>query len=329
MGIRDKTKKPIEITLSILRRLMSGERLTAAELKGSGIADSTARRHLELLEQEIAEVHSSPTRPREWYFEWPTDKKSDEYTLLSLSLVRSMMTFLRGSELDVRLRDLIEDHQRRQSSNQVASDISRMFFAATRMVHPLCVDGDNIDTIVRAISKRWQLECTYQNFRGEAVRETLEPYSLIFADEGLYCYARCEDSEKTDHIDRCLLFNISRFDSIKTLRQTFVYPERDEYDPQKLFEHCFGIFVPPRGRELEEVVLLFSPKWKAYLERHKWHASQSKPQIQESGQLLVTFRLYITHDLVRWVRGFGKDVNVVSPKELCDRVAEHISTDEK
>jgi predicted DNA-binding transcriptional regulator YafY len=191
-----------------------------------------------------------------------------------------------------------------------------MFFAATRMMQPLFIDGDNVDTIVRAISKRWQLECRYQNFRGDTTQETIEPYSLIFADEGLYCYARCEDSEKTDHIDRCILFNVSRFDSIRTLRRSFVYPERDEYDPQKLFEHCFGIFVPPRDKEPEEIELLFTPKWKAYLERHKWHASQSQPQIQDSGRLLVTFWLYITHDFVRWIRGLGNDVKVRAPEEL-------------
>lgn len=314
-------KTPIRTGLWVLHRLLAGEHLTVPELQEEGLGAGAARRYLQAIEEEIPEVRGRGKKPRRWFFEWPSELASDKFSLLVLCLVRSMMVFLRESQLDVSLRGILEEHTRRQPGETCVPDVSRMFFAATRMVQPLGVNADVVDRIAMAIFDRVRLRCRYSDFKGYTHGCVLEPYSLIFADEGLYLYARCEDSDKTRHVDTRRLFNVARFESVRVERTRFTYPERDEYDPERLFRHCFGIFLPSdEGQRPECVVLQFRPHWRHYLTKHRWHATQSEPIEMPDDRLEVRFELHITNDLVRWIRGLGLDVEVREPVILRDKV---------
>lgn len=303
--------------LKILNQLMNGERKTVSDiLKEYPFKDAAIRRCLNLLKEEIPLIDLEGKRPKRWVFKWPTEKTVEPFTVLALRLSQIMLTFLRGSELDAQLENVITDHTTRISSTSyIPPDISRMFFAKTRYFEPM--KENVIDLIAQCIIEQKCIFTTYTHFDGEQDKVTIEPYSLIYADEGLYLYGKCTDGNKINHIDTCRLYHTARFQNIKRLDKVFPYPPKDVYDPEKLFQDCFGIFLPNDEEAMpEEVVCLFSPKWKHYLYNHKWHQSQTLPIERENGNWEVHFKLHITSDLARWLRGLGTEVIVVAPVRL-------------
>lgn len=317
--VTNPSRSTIRFVLRLLNQLMNGEKKTVSEvLKESPFKDAAIRRCLDLLEKEIPLIELEGKRPKRWAFKWPTEKTVEPFTVLALRLAQIMLTFLRGSELDARLEDVITDHTIRISStNYIPPDISRMFFAKTRFFEPMGIESNVIDQIVQCIIEQKCILATYTHFNGEPDEVTIDPYSLIYADEGLYLYGKCTNSGKTSHIATCRLYHTGRFQQFKRLEKSFQYPVRDVYDPEKLFQNCFGIFLPSdKEATPEDVICRFSPKWKHYLHNHKWHKSQTVPKETGEGHLEVQFKLHITSDLARWLRGFGSEITVVAPTRL-------------
>lgn len=154
---------------------------------------------------------------------------------------------------------------------------------------------------------------------------TVEPWTLIFADEGPYLYGRCVESTKANHIGSTRVFNIARMRSVKRTKEPFVYPLRAEHDPSQLFRHCFTVMVPAEeaGGPVD-VVLRFVPSMACYLLNHRIHVMQAQPVVEPDGHVVVRMKLHITYDLVRWIRGHGRTVEVVEPANLRAWVVEGV-----
>ncbi len=113
------------------------------------------------------------------------------------------------------------------------------------------------------------------------------------------------------------LYNLVRFQALKLSNESFPYPEHDEYDPEALFRHCFSIFIPSEATgDPVDVILRFQPNWATYLSENRWHSSQTGPVTTADGWIEVQFHLYIDILLVRWVRGFGNEVQIIAPERL-------------
>lgn len=312
-------RSTLRFTLQLLNKLMNGETITVQEtLKNTSFKEAAIRRCLESLRKFIPQIEVKSGKPQMWSFKWPDQYVSDAFSVLTLRLARSMLNFLRGSELDAKLSEILMEHlQRANISSTGPSDISRMFFAKTKSIKPMGIKSNTVDVLVKSIFEQTCVQVTYQQFDGKVNNVKIEPYSLIFSDEGFYCYAKCLTSEKTDHIETCRLYHIGRFQIIKQLKERFLYPERDEYDPEALFQNCFGIFLPSnKNQQPQNIICKFSPKWKSYLYNHRWHESQSTPLELNDGYLQISFYLYVTPDLIRWIRSFGSELEILSPNEI-------------
>jgi len=315
--VNNPDRSTTRFVLKILNQLMNGEKKTVVEiLKEAPFKDAAVRRCLDLLKEEIPLVELEGKRPKRLVFKWPTEKTVEPFTVLGLRLAQIMLTFLRGSELDARFEDVITDHNIRISATSyIPPDISRMFFAKTRHFEP--IKENVIDLIAQCIIEQKCVFASYVHFKGEQDEVIIEPYSLIYADEGLYLYGKCINGNKTSHIETRRLYNAARFQKVKKLDQSFLYPTKDVYDPERLFQNCFGIFLPSNEETVpEEVVCCFSSKWKHYLHNHKWHKSQTIPVEKEDGKWEVRFKLHLTSDLARWLRRFGTEVTVIAPERL-------------
>lgn len=315
----DEKKSSVRFALQLLNSLMKGEKLTVSTIsQKSSFKEAAVRRSLEQLKQIIPEVQSEGSRPQIWSFKWPDQYISDTFTILTLRLARALLSFLRGSELDAKLSEILMEHLQRANIPATGpADISRMFFAKTKMVKPLDIRVNTIDILVQSIFEQNCVQAVYQQFDGKVNNIKIQPYSLIFSDEGLYCYAKCVNSENTNQIDTCRLYHIGRFQIIKPIREHFLYPERDEYDPETVFRHCFGTFLPSKLEDKPDtIVCKFAPRWKSYLYNHRWHESQTDPIELDNGYTQVSFYLYITPDLIRWLRGFGSEIEIILPEKL-------------
>lgn len=229
-----------------------------------------------------------------------------------------MLHAFRDSEVGGVLSELLEDHVRRLPGDQPTRDnLARMFYAATRMITPSNLEPDVVDRLAKAISERRTVEARYTQFDGTENEVVIEPWTLVFADEGPYLYGRCLQSTKPDHFLRNRVFNVARLEHVHLTTDRFVYPLRADHDPYDIFRHSFTVMVPAEEAPDPPVVTLrFTPPMRAYLENHSVHRVQEPVEVDEAGFITVRARLHITYDLVRWVRGHGRTVEVVAPENL-------------
>lgn len=319
--------------LRLLDRMMTGEELAVPELvnEGTNGSEPTVRRTLNTLAEHIAGVDVYSGRPPRWkYWAEPSGKDTLGWTVMTLQLAQILLAFIRDSRLETELRRLLKARLvRLPPGDRVRPDLDRIFFVKSRVVMPTEELGSYVDTLVRAILDGVRLRVVYRRFHDAESTDDIEPWSLLFGDEGLYCYAHCASSTESDRGGCGQLYNLARISSMETLDDTtFCYPTRAEYDPHKLFQHNLSIFLPPREQcDPASVKLAFAKHWGPYLTKHRWHETQSPPEEMEDGRFLVRFRLHSTLDVIRWIRGFGPEVEVLDPVELRTEVGRWVSVE--
>ena len=322
---RSSGSKSLKASLRILRRLLDGEVLRVSDVAGEGGRRAVQNERLQLLAEHLPWVErqgGGQGVAQSFRWVWPTDQRTRPEQVWALAAARTMLHAFRDSEVGGVLSELIEDHVRRLPDNRpMEEDLSRMFYTATRMISPSNLDPDVVDRLAKATSERRTVSACYTQFDGSERTVIIEPWTLVFADEGPYLFGRCLESTKQDHIDRTRVFNVARMKRVRLTPDRFVYPLRAEHDPYALFEHCFTIMVPADEAPVPPAVeLRFAPSMGAYLQNHTVHPAQEDVEEDEAGHIVWRARLHITYDLVRWVRGHGRTVEVISPANLRDWV---------
>ena len=195
-----------------------------------------------------------------------------------------------------------------------------MLVSKTRILSPN-IASDLLDELVDALVGLHEIEIEYEKFDGGLLREKVQPWTLLFTDEGVQLYGNIIDSPDTDRIRVQRIFQTARIRSIRKLNKQFLYPSINEYDPRKLWEHAFGSWLPREDAPVETIELAFRPFWRTWFNTTRLHPSQGEPKDLPNGEgFTVTFHLQITIDFVRWVRGYGKAVRVLSPPDLLSRL---------
>ncbi len=314
-----RTPAAITEVLKLLQGLMAGRALTVAEAaRRHRFQEAAVRRHLQAIQAVFREVVAEKVgRGHVFRFVWPRQQASDATTVLALQIARTALVSLRGSALDGKLAELLEDHLARNADSRVqAHDLGRLFWSRTRLIQSPGVDPDTVDRIAACMLEQRQLTCEYQHFSGKAGKLRLEPLTLVPSEDGLFLYARCADGDRPEHIDTRRLYRVARLRQVRKTSEFFAYPPRDDYDPAEVFRHCFGIFLPEPDEEPADVELRLHPRWQAYLGQHPLHETQQSLAIAQDGWCEVQLRVYLTLDLVRWLRGHGAEIEVIGPQRL-------------
>lgn len=195
----------------------------------------------------------------------------------------------------------------------------QLLVSKTRILSPT-IDSELLDELVDALVGHHEIKIDYEKFDGGLLRETVRPWTLLFTDEGVQLYADIIDSPVTDRIGVQRIFQTARIRSVRKTNKTFLYPPLHEYDPRELWKHAFGSWLPASDQPVETVELAFRPFWRTWFNTTRLHPSQSVPKDMPNGEgFTVTFRLQVTNDLARWVRGYGRAVRVISPPDLLSR----------
>lgn len=283
----------------------------------------TVRRHLARMQEHGTGVTVEGKYNGAWRFVWPHEASVEPVGLLALRIAHTLLASMRGSGIGRAFQKLVDDHDRRTPPSEFkAPDVSRMFIAKSRMLNPLGVVPARLDALAEAIFNRQRLKIAYMPFDKPEGARVIEPYSLVFADEGIYLYCKRVDTEDATFQRALRLYNVVRITSIEQAGTTFQYPPADLYNPERDFRHCFGIFLgKDPTAEPVDVVVEFAPRWWGYLTAQKWHRDQSDPERVEDGWCRVRFKLHITHDLKAWLRGLGHDVRIVEPAGLTEEIA--------
>lgn len=309
-------------SLLLLQRMLDGEVLTVASAAdGSTVQRAAVQRWLCCIAATIKGVERSRGSPERFLWRPPREQVADPTTAWSLAAARTMLHAFRDAMIGTVLKGLHEDLIQRLPPGQRGSDFSRMFFANTRLVNPANINADNVDRVAKAIFDSVEITLRYRNFQGDSFEERVQPWSILFSNDGVYCLGQCVESEREGHIERRRLYNLARVEKATPTKRTFAYPLREDYDPAELFRHCFGIFLPPETwTEPHEVMIRFAPSYRSFLEGQQVHRSQRSARVEPDGWTTVTLDLYVSYDLVCWVRGLGREAEPVSPPLLVEWV---------
>ncbi|MBZ0309976.1 MAG: WYL domain-containing protein, partial [Anaerolineae bacterium] len=152
----------------------------------------------------------------------------------------------------------------------------------------------------------------YQKNRSEAVDEhEFAPYLFEPAvlSHGVYVigWSYTRDSLRTFKIDRILKASLTTERFEKSARVI----------PDEFLAHAWGVWY---GDELKKVELLFAPSVARRVQETIWHPSQ-KTELMEDGSLLWWVEIAGLLELIPWIRGWGHEVEVLSPASLRREIA--------
>jgi predicted DNA-binding transcriptional regulator YafY len=167
-----------------------------------------------------------------------------------------------------------------------------------------------LERVARAVLEQQTLRFEYQGFDADDTRadERVEPLAVVIYDHQLYVVGR-RPGEGPD------IWRFARMHDVRTLRaKRFEYPTEREFDPRRLFEASFGIWLQPDA-PVEDVEIILARRWRAYARGHEWHPSQRRKELDD-GRVSIRLKVKICPELKEWILGFGRDAEVVRPPRL-------------
>lgn len=133
-------------------------------------------------------------------------------------------------------------------------------------------------------------------------------YGMMLHQSTLYCvgYLATADAIRTLRIDRIA--------SVAALHQPFTRPS-----DFRLSDHFTGAFGVIQEGKPQRIVTEFSG-WAAVNVREiQWHPSQRIVEDRD-GKITAHFEITSTHEFKRWILGYGRFAQVLSPASLVDEV---------
>ena len=144
---------------------------------------------------------------------------------------------------------------------------------------------------------------------------SIHPYTLFAYEGGLYLFAYLPDD------DRVVVLGVERIRYITVLEESSFTKLPDIWQHiEAKRERAFGIID---DEEELDVVLKFTAEQAPYVRERVWHPSQCLA-VQDDGALILRFRASGQFEIIRWVLGWGEDVEVLEPLALRQAVAQHL-----
>jgi predicted DNA-binding transcriptional regulator YafY len=186
-----------------------------------------------------------------------------------------------------------------------------------------CIQGiEYIFVCIEAIKNSKVLKFAYVKHvdRPDTIRE-VEPYAIKESQNRWYLLAKERDESGTHY----KVFGLDRMQEVEITDIPF---EKDvSFNPKEYFRDAYGINTHCESGKPEKVVLALGEiKGRFILSNPIHHSQQPKLQdIEVSKQPFngeVSLYLYPSHDFIMEILSHGKDVRVISPPWLVNRVRE-------
>jgi len=143
----------------------------------------------------------------------------------------------------------------------------------------------------------------------------LAPYALKESQGRWYVVGK-------DQADSTIkVFGLDRISALTIDQQTFKADQ--QFDPSSYFAHRFGVNAYCDNGKVEEVTLSFKSLEGKYLTSKPLHPTQSIVR-QTEEELVVSVKVYPSHDFVMAILSYGYNVRVISPSWLAGEVKERL-----
>ena len=179
-----------------------------------------------------------------------------------------------------------------------------------------------IDAIYDAISKDRQISFKYLDYtlsgekyyRSDGKEYSVSPYSLIWDNEYYYLAAYYKKHDKIAN------FRVDKMDRVKVSEQR--REKTDEYknfDPARQTKAQFSMF----GGEPELITAQIEDKYiGVFVDRFGDDLTLEKGK---NGYSRVRFKAEVSRTFMSWIFQFGEGVKILSPKKVCDGVADMLT----
>ena len=161
------------------------------------------------------------------------------------------------------------------------------------------------EKLTRAVNESREIAFAYRKPRRPALEpRRVQPYHLANRENAWYLVGH--------DLDRGSLrtFALARMQTLAVSERRFERPA--EFSPAKFFGKAFGAFV---GTGDYRVVLRFDATVADQIRERCWHESQETRDLPDGG-LEFTVQLGGLDEILRWILGWGGDVEVLAPPEL-------------
>jgi len=149
----------------------------------------------------------------------------------------------------------------------------------------------------------------YTMERHKLTKRLVDPYGLIYKMNTWYLVAYCHWRNEIK------MFRVDRIKELEKTAQSFEIPK-----DFSLGEYMGDAWQVVRGKS-QLVKLCFSPSVAERILENKWHNTQIL-ELLKDGSVVMKIRVSGLSEILSWVLGFGKDVEVLEPKELKEMVLE-------
>ena len=188
---------------------------------------------------------------------------------------------------------------------------------------PIVGFDENIDlkgrnffaTLFSAISNKQVLEISYKNFKhGIEQKYIVHPYYLKQFNGRWFLLGL------SDNIGKLSVFAFDRIVSTKSNNRDYI--PNTIYNFNEYFDDMIGV-TKPNEASLEIVKLWISAQRWPYVETKPLHGSQRVVSKDEYG-VTIQIEVYLNRELEQLVLSFGKDIKVLSPRILQEKIHSNI-----
>ena len=188
---------------------------------------------------------------------------------------------------------------------------------------PIVGFDENIDlkgrnffaTLFSAISNKQVLEISYKNFKHDIVQKYIvHPYYLKQFNGRWFLIGH------SDNIGKLSVFAFDRIVSTKSNNRDYI--PNTTYNFNEYFDDMIGV-TKPNEASLEVVKLWVSAQRWPYIETKPLHGSQRVVSKDEYG-VTIQIEVYLNRELEQLVLSFGKDIKVLSPRILQEKIHSNI-----
>jgi len=160
-----------------------------------------------------------------------------------------------------------------------------------------------------SIMKKRKVRIEYDSlFEARAIELDLSPYHLLYNQRAWYVlgYSDLHGSVRT--------LKLNRIRKLNMLAKCFV--ANRAFDVDEYIGRAWSMI--PEGR-IYNVTLRFLPKVASNVAEVSWHSTQQVTR-NSDGSVTIEFRVDGLGEITWWILGYGDQVQVLSPKELRNRI---------
>ncbi|TMA14497.1 MAG: WYL domain-containing protein, partial [Deltaproteobacteria bacterium] len=228
-------------------------------------------------------------------------------TMIAACVGASLAKLFEGTTYEKGMHDLVHYVSREAVHPERFQDSRRQFVFLVRGGEKALPEKEDVlEEVVDALQRRRGLQLRYRDFVGARKSVRIEPLSLAVYDHQLYVIGRPRGGPTH-------AYRFSRIETAEAVGGTFPYPDKDSYDPERVFADSFGIIVDDKY-PIEQIEMSLAPRWASFVRSHRWHRSQES--FVRSGRVHVRLRVRICPELVSWILGFGPEARVIGPPRL-------------